>query len=287
MIIRSLEADYQVLYRKKETEAFELLICRNQKETADTTYTLLHFSQKEEMRRLVEKNLIEKEITGNFVDFKESFLWKEGLVMAFYRRAGMPIHTWLTKEQVSLSVRLEVGKRLLERLLLLNMPEYLLCGVLNEDCVLVTEAMEITINYEPGELIWKESEFPKRIRNGFYQIFSLLFQKEEQEQSCPEIHEYMEQLRLEPYQDIFHLYQTYDRMQELLMKREDVDDLKPRTWLYRLQALAATLLQIGQKLMVPVIIMIGMILMIYLICNPAQEEIEDRSIEQIGTLHIR
>lgn len=287
MLIFSQDAEYQVLYRRQEATDFELLICQNRKEAADMEYTLLYFFQKEDVRRLVEKNRIKQEITGNFVDFKESFLWKDGLVMVFLRRMGTPLHYWLKKDPAPLSLRLEIGKRLLERLLLLNMPEYLLCNILIPDCILVTDALEVAMNYEPKEMLWTEGEFPNLLRNRFYQIFILLFQKEEQEHSSPEIHGFLERFRQEPYEDVFRIYQMYDWMQTELAGRSDINQLKPRTWLFRLQTLGIRGLQVVEKLAVPVIVLVGMILTIYLVCNPVQEEAEEKVIEQIGTLKIR
>lgn len=287
MVICSLEHAYSVLYRYREGDELERFICRDEKNPSDMVYTLLRIFFQAEIRWLLEQNLLWREISGNFVDYKESFLWKGTLVIVFVRREGMPLAQWLFKQSVPLSRRLELGKKLLERLLLLNMPEYLLASILNTDCILVTEADEIVIRYEPKTIRWEEEEFSSILSDSFYKVFAQLFLKEEEEESSIEIHSYLERIRQEPYQDSFRIFQDYDCLLEDLRGYKDIDQLRPNHWRYRMQRLGIHLVQLGKKLVVPIMVAMGMAGIIYLVCHPAQEKAEKREIEQIGTLQIR
>ncbi len=288
MIIQTPDRSYQVISRKQQEGVFEVLVCRDL-QTEGIENTLIRFFRPEDIRRILERNLLHKEITGNFVDYKESFLWKDSLIMVFVRREGSQLSQWLKKEEIPLSQRLEIGKRLLERLLLLNMPEYLLCGILNPTCILITKALEVTIQYEPDKtfIAGLEQAPEEQLGGCFYQLFALLFQKEEQQQSSRELHDFLEQLRKEPYQDVFHIYQIYDRLMEELMGRGNVNHLPANTWIARWKQRAVRLLALGKRLLVPLAVIAVMIALIYVITHPKQEEAETFMIDQIGTLQIQ
>lgn len=288
MVIQTPDRSYQIISRRNDRETFEILLGRNP-ETEDIVYTLLRFLKPEEIHLILERNLLQKEITGNFVDYKESFLWQDSLIMVFVHRQGISLEQWLAKEPVPLSQRLEMGKHLLERLLLLNMPEYLLCGILNPECILITDAMEIVIQYEPTEniLIGLEQGSSDVLHKYFYDVFTLLFQKEEKEQSSKELHSFLERLQKEPYQDVFYIYQIYDRMQDELLGRGNINQLVPNTWLNQWKERGLRLLAFGEKILPLLAVVIAMAVMIYLITHPQQEEAEPFIIDQIGTLQIQ
>ena len=72
MVIRSPKQEYKVLHRKRGAEYFDVLICQDEREEADTRYTVLQFFRKEEIRWLLEQDLPEQEPAGDFVDYRES-----------------------------------------------------------------------------------------------------------------------------------------------------------------------------------------------------------------------
>lgn len=313
MVIHSLEWNYLVIYRRRTEPDFEIMICS--REAADSrsvilaegetvlpqtdlggasgcdglccraAFTLLRFSQKEEIHRLLEQNMLQEEISGNFQDYMESFLWQDSLFMVFARREGTPLSQWLAHETHPLSLRLEVGKHLLERFLLLNMPEYLLEGILNEECILVTESLQVVLRYEPETSIGRNRRSEEQIGLQFYQVFFRLFQEEASRQLCKEIPDFLEQIRQKPYEDVFHIYQCYDRLLGCLTGKADC--LQPFGWKERLNRLGEGLKKIGEGLLVPVLIVAGMAVLIYGICCPAGEEPEEFRFEQIGTLEIQ
>lgn len=285
MIIQSPEHTYTVLYCHGAEDGMERFICREEKGKTEIHYTLLQIDSEERIRWLLEQNLLWKEQNRSFVDYKECFIWKNTLILVFLRREGVPLSLWLSEQDSSLSLRLELGKRILERLLLLNMPEFLLAGILNPNCILVTREEEIVICYEPEQLARNNAEAQKMLPEHFFQVFSLLFRKEEQSRVCVEIHDFLEQLLQEPYRDVFQIYQFYDGMLNRLQGQEEYFTGVKR-WLFRMQRLGTGLIELGQRLAVPVIAVAGMVLLIYLICHSNPEEIPEYRFEQIGTLDI-
>lgn len=284
MVIHGMNQDYSVIYRKQTEQEFEILICKGEAE--DRYFTLLRFYQKEDIHWLLGQNLLKQEISGNFEDYKGSFLWQDCLFMVFIRREGMALSRWLDQENPSLPQRLEMGRCLLERLLLLNMPEYLLGSILNEECILVMEQQKVIIRYEPEELMRSSQEPEKQLNPLFYRIFLRLFQEEASEQICKEIYDFLEQLNQEPYQDIFHIYQCYDWLQESMAGKEN-SLRRPLGWKGRLNRMGEGLKSVGERLLVPVLLAAGMAVLIYGICHPEKEEAEEFLFEQIGSLEIQ
>lgn len=233
MVIRSPKQEYKVLHRKQGAEYFDVLICQDEREEADTRYTILQFFRKEEIRWLLEQDLPEQEPAGDFVDYRESFIFNDSLMMVFLRREGVKLEEWMKKDSPSLSRRMEIGRRLLERLLMLNMPGYLLCSILNAQCILVTEASEVEIRYEPAAVIFEDRNPGELLAECFLRIFLFLFHEEEEGQLNTEIHSFIEQLRREPCEDIFPIYQRYVHMQENQEKCRDIPQ-KPGTLRQRL-----------------------------------------------------
>lgn len=282
MVIHTLKRDYQVIYRRQEAENFEILVCQDRTKPEDTFYTLLRFVQDKEIRWLVEQHLLQKGITGRLSDYKESFIWQDGFVMVFARREGRGLKQWL-EENPDMHQRVEMGKCLLERLLLLNMPEYLLGSILNEECILVTKTGKVAVRYEPHKIVCGSGDTGQTVGEGFYKVFCMLLEQEPQAYRT-QIHNFLELLRQEPYQDVFGIYQNYERMQEEL-GREAV--LKQETWRSRIAKMGNCLSALGKKLAIPLVWAAAMVLMIYGICHTEQTPEEGFIIEQIGTLPIR
>lgn len=281
MVIHGMGQEYSVIYRRQTEQDFEILIC----EEGDRQFTLLRFCKAEDIHWLLEQNLLEQEISGNFEDYVGSFLWQGSLIMAFVRKDGTALSQWLDREKPTLSQRLAAGRHLLERLLLLNMPEYLLGSILNAECILVTEQQGIVLRYEPEVLISKNRKPEQRLQSLFYQIFSRLFQEEAGEHRCKEISDFLEQVRKEAYQDIFHIYQGYDWLQDSIAGRED--SFRRPGWRERLDRLGEGVKNAGERMLVPVLLVAGMAVLIYGICHPEKEEAEEFLFEQIGTLEIQ
>ena len=280
MVIHGMGQDYSVIYRRQTEQDFEILIC----EGTNKPFTLLRFFKAEDIHWLLGQSLSEQEISGNFEDYKGSFLWQDSLIMVFTRRDGMVLAQWLDEENPTLKERLEAGRYLLERLLLLNMPEYLLGSILNEECILVTEQQRIVLRYEPEVLIGKDQEPEQLLQSLFYQIFSRLFQEEAREQSCKEISDFLEQMRKEPYQDIFHIYQCYDWLLDSMAGKAD-SIRRPPGWKERLNRLGKGLKDAGERMLIPALLVAGMAILVYGICHP--EKAEEFLFEQIGTLEIQ
>lgn len=284
MVIHGTDQDYSIIYRKQIEQDMEILI--GKAEAEDRYVTLLRFYQKEDIQWLLGQNLLAQGISGNFEDYRGSFLWQDCLFLVFTRREGMALSEWLDREKPDLSRRLEAGRHLLERLLLLNMPEYLLSSILNEDCILVIGEQKVIIRYEPEEWVGRNPEPEKQLKQLFYRIFLRLFQAEASPQIYKEIYDFLEQLKQEPYQDIFHIYQCYDRLQDCMAGREN-SLYRSFGWKERWNRLGEGLKHTGERLLAPILLAVGMAVLIYGICHPGQEEAEEFLFEQIGTLEIR
>lgn len=287
MMIQTAYHAYRIIYKKKEQDSFSIYVCQSDIPEIKDEYTLLVFRKKEDICQILTLNLLQKEITNHLIDFVESFVWKESFVMVFVRKSGIPLKEWMQKKEPVFSERLEMAKRILERFLLLNLPEYLLAAILQDTCIFITKSEEVVFRYEPESFLLSDKDVSECIRKGFEELFAFLFQRELEAKMSDELLDFMDAVKKEEYQDVFYLYQKFHAMRERLLGQEAVDSWIPMGRMQSLRRRVEKWMNICKRLLPLLLVTAAMILLLYWISHPEQEEAPEHTIEKIGTLYIR
>ena len=167
MMIQSLEKKYIVIKYSFSDSNVERYIC--QEETGGEKYTIVRVKNRQWIAKAVEFLMHQRE-NSHFTDFTSCFFSDECLYVVMRYAEGISLEEKLQNEVSSLEERLAVGKGILERILILNMPDYFLKDCLKAESIILSASLEVSFQYELLNIADYE-------RVQFWQVQSCLLRK--------------------------------------------------------------------------------------------------------------
>ena len=139
MLIQTYERSYQVISHVLSNDLGEIYICRDI--TTDNEYTILRLKDRDIVPDLMV--YLNNSIQESFTDFVDRFVYEGDLCLVFKYYRGISLSQKLTYEYCSLSERMTMGKKILDRILLLDMPLYFLKNCLAGERIIVKPSLDI------------------------------------------------------------------------------------------------------------------------------------------------
>ena len=284
MTIQTLKHQYYILQRLDETEVFIHFLGREEKDArGKRLYDIFQIRDRELAVKLI-MIFMEQMSNRAFEDFYECFSRDGELYLVFVHKEAVSLAAKLEGEACVLKERTAIGKNILERLLLLNMPDMLAWDVLRADTIQVTPALDIHFLYSLKEISNFEAVTIEKTENRMADIFSLLFQRELSLESSPDIPVFLEHLRKGEYQDYRQVYEAYLRLAEQLESPSAA--LHPNTFWFRVWDRVKKVYQKAKPVLLTLLFLILVVYLIYSILYPASGQNEQYNFQQIGTLEI-
>ncbi len=190
MLIQSLEQTFTVIQLLGSSDLSASYLCRDYAQQNPSDYLLVQVKEPELVRKMVPV-FMEFTREGTFQDFAGSFP-KDGSVYGVFHYSSYP--TWSQKrerESCSLAERLEIGKNLLDKMLLYRMPLYFQRHVLTSDRVCVAPSLEIGFRYELQDIGFYFSVTQEQVSLAYQQFFEDLFSAELELQSNQALEEFV------------------------------------------------------------------------------------------------
>ena len=190
MLIQSLEQTFTVIQLLGSSDLSASYLCRDYAQQNPSDYLLVQVKEPELVRKMVPV-FMEFTREGTFQDFAGSFP-KDGSVYGVFHYSSYP--TWAQKrerENCSLAERLEIGKNLLDKMLLYRMPLYFQRHVLTPDRVCVAPSLEIGFRYELQDIGFYFSVTQEQVSLAYQQFFEDLFSVELELQSNQALEEFV------------------------------------------------------------------------------------------------
>jgi len=282
MVIEALKHRYYVIHKEEGTPKYEIFCCREYVDAQHKAYDV--YCVKEPL--LIQALLLElTDREGDFTDLYECFSRDGKLYVVFLHKEGLPLEEKLKEEMCSLKERMQIGKNLLEQILLLSIPDYFLAKLWKEKQILVDEGLSVSFCYRLEGILLSKEEQNLQIRNGLSALFEELFQKEIELEKCPEISEFTKNLKEGKFHSIREVYQEYNGLCEILQNLSRRGNIRPNTLIFRIwDRMKKAIPYIKKAVGVVILIMLAGYL-IYTILYP-KATVECLKFETIGTLMI-
>lgn len=204
MMIRSRDFTYEVIARMPDGGTVCHFQCRCMEDGG--VYHLAAFTGTAAMKE--SPAVLELAQNPAFTELKEYFMEREALYLVFPYPEGNSLETWLAeKEAWTAMERFSVAQAVLERIILLQMPDWLLGGVLSPAAI-YPEQKPVGFYYFCGETNQKNPGW-EGIQTGFAALGETLFEKELREGLYPEIGQFLDRLKDRAYGDIMEIYRSY------------------------------------------------------------------------------
>ena len=145
MVIETIDKTYDVIGFAKSDEAIKRYICKDISDNRE--YKLICVCTRELIEMLM-PFFLTHEAEGKFRDYHGCFVDNGNLYLVFSYHEGQSIKDRLEKSSCTLEERIGLFGKLLEKLMLLAMPDGVAADVLKSDRILASDADEIEFSYE-------------------------------------------------------------------------------------------------------------------------------------------
>lgn len=284
MIIQTLEKKYTVIkyiFSDRDTERY---ICRE--EGGREKYTVVCVKNRMWIRRAM-KFLVQQMESRSFTDFVSCFFSGECFYAVMKYAEGTSLRRKLKVENCSLRERMAVGKNILERLMILNMPDYFLQDCLKPETVIVSPSLAVNFQYELSQIgDYGKADF-SQVQNCLKKLFAGVFSKELEKEMLPPVRSFCDALAMGKYQDILEVYTEYGITCKAVSELPPEELILPKTWGFRMWERITGLFAPLKKICAFLLMLLAVFLLIYSVCVSMETGSEKKVFHSVGTLKIK
>lgn len=285
MVINTLRHNYYVIHKLADDKDFETFLCSEQDSEASQRYSVARLKDKELTYKLI---TVFTELMKNsaFEDYYECFSKDGYLYLVFTHHAEPLLINKLKNERCELKERLEIGKRLLERVILLDMPDFILCDALADHNVMVSSSLEVQFNYILSDIGQFDKIGIREIGHRLWALYSHLFEYELSLEASADIKGFIDYLQGQQYQSIFNVYEKYEKLYEKLNGMNKLESIKPNTFLFRLWERIKGLAKYIKPVVSVIVVLLIAAYLIYTILHKKVDAALVSNFDRIGTVTI-
>ena len=231
MVIKTLDKTYTVIREMIGQYSIDRYICRE--DETEVLATLICIRDKDVIRSVVDF-LMQQHRSRTFADFKDCFFFEGALYAAFAYKEGESVSAVLAESEALLEQRLVMLHSVLEKMMLLAMPNYFMWDALDRTQVIFTEDLEVFFQYGFWKITDYESFSFALVQEQFGKLFEVVFAEELIKESVPRFLDFLQLLKKGYFEDLPELFTAYDRLMKEVLAEPESDSQMPKTWPFRL-----------------------------------------------------
>lgn len=285
MKLCALNEHFEVIHIKPMEQEYEIVQC--QADNGNERYTMLHFTNEAYVRELLPPffALMDNHM---YEDYKGCFTNGEDLYLVFYQGEGIPLTELLQENTLSAGQRLQIGKHILEKILLWQIPEFMVCQLLCDMGQIRVTGETVAFDYEWKQKIRLEADMGL-VNECMAEFIKRLFQREIEygiDHRLTELVAYLEEGKPE---DVFAVYEAYCNFLDGLKVGEDAYVSRKKRLGQKVSGVVKKGLKIGEMLLVFAAYLAAAGLLVQEIQEGKKEKQEAQGVvfEKIGNLTIR
>ncbi len=282
MVIEIYDKQYKVVRHLMSDREKELYTCRSSEDKQ--LYTVIRIKDKKITNKII-GFICEEKKKGTFADLVEHFVSGEDFHIVFTHVTGITLEDKLSQQCV-LQERLELGKRLLEKMLLERMAEYFQCQCLKPENIYVTPSGEVEFKYVLDGVEQYEEYTTKQVVSYLYSILQLLFADELKKQVIAPMEQFLKRLKKSEVIDYMALYKEYNEVMHEVLDIPKEELATPKNWLFRLWDKVMAVRKKIKAVMLLLIFLGVFMYMVYTIWNATRPNESINHFENIGTMEI-
>lgn len=284
MMIQTLGKSYEVLQYEHSDSNMERFLCRE--ETSNERCTIVQVRNKMWIMKAMEFLMIQLE-NHHFTDFMSCFAGEESLYIVMAYAEGISLAEKLQNEDCLLEERLVMGKNILQKILIQDMPDYFLQECLSGENVILTPGLEVGFRYRLSGISGYDKVKYVHVLKGLGRLFELLFSREIKQKMIPPLNQFYHSMATGKYKDMLEIYRAYTEMWKMVQNMPSEDIQMPKTWLFSLWDKVRKVFVPLKKILAFLLMLCAVLFLIYTVRRQMQEDGEKRIFEYIGTLEIQ
>lgn len=284
MVIQSMEKEYTVINYVYADDDMERYICREEAGSKSCAVTCI---KNRLWIKKTAKFLMQQMENRYFTDYLSCFFSRECLYVVMEHGEGISLKEKLGKEDCSLRERMEIGKKLLEKSMILNMPEYFLQDCIRPETVMLSSALEVSFQYGLSQISDYGSFHFWQVQNRLGSLFEILFSDGRRKDLLPPVSGFCNSLREGGYQNLLEIYAAYGSMCKALQELPPEESILAKAWSFRIWEGIKKCFAPLRRLCAIAIMLLAVIFLIYSVRESMQEDGETKMFQAIGTLEIK
>ena len=279
MIIRTFEHEYPVIGIKESTEKYDTFICRDV--SGGGLCRIMSIKDSTLFADLVSRltDTVNKEA---FTDYREHFIYDGRLCIVMRYTQGVTLESKLSTESVPLKERLELGRRLLERVVLQDIPDYFLAKCFVPGQIIVAPDLSVSFNYPLEDIITDSGQNGRR---NIINVFNRLFDHELRRKVPDILMDFLKRLPALTEQRMIDVYGEYYVLMGRLEGYNESDE-QPGTFWFRLWDKIKKVFGVLKKILIFLLIAASVAYLIYVIADPRKNDASNGHFKTIGTVTI-
>ena len=232
MLIHTLNRRFSVIMVYSSGNDADVLVCRDLWEENEREYLLVVVKNPDLVYRCAP---FFTQQTGNhsFKDFVECFS-RDGQLCIVFLHYGKPLFKdKFLEDSYFLNERLEIGKNLLSRMVLQNMPPSIQYEVLQDRNLMLDESLQVYFNYALEDISSHGLYTMDRVQMELGRIFRMLLRQEIETKVMDEVRVFVEDLEQCKFADYLEIYEAYDNVYVLLKDLQETGEIHPKSFLFR------------------------------------------------------
>ena len=222
MVIRVLDHKYFVLRTIDPDDGLKQYVCRDLVNENSNIFRIVRIPHADVTPKLL-RYLADIEVEGSFRELCEYA--SEGdflcIVMDCGSGSAMPLSERLVEEEPKIREKLEYVYKLVERLILSNVPAYFAAAALTSARVKFTPALDCSFDFDVHDILDYESYGMNDVCTSLADVMMDVFDVELRWNSMPELNEFVKNLQLRRYSDYLDIFGDF---KEIAQKYSDSDD---------------------------------------------------------------
>lgn len=282
MVIRNLSKQYRVIREWAGEGEIRQYICREENDQKDYCIT------RQDLKRVSGSEIrffMEQLQNESFLDFIDYFTDAESLYLVMAHPVGIPL-TKKLQEFNNLKERMEIGKNLLEHMVLLNLPPFFFKAAMNPELITVSPSLEIGLGYDLSCLgVLEEDSFNEGcILLG--KILGELYKEELSIRAFPPMDAFIYDLEDRKFSCILEVYQRFQGIYGEWVDKK-TEELKPESLAFRLWARMKKLGNFLRKLTFVAILILAAAYTVFSFVAAFRVPASSDTYSTIGTLRIQ
>lgn len=283
MVIETYDKAYTVVQHGMSDMQKEIYVCRNEEDKQ--LYTVIRIKDKKITNRIIEF-ICEQKNNRKFSDLVDNFVYKEELHVVFTYAEGTCLEKRL-KQNCTLEERMEIGKKLLEKLVLYQLPFYFQCQCLKMENIYQTDALDIRFRYTLEDIEEYDTYTVQTASAYLYQILKNLFDKELKKNVLDPMKEFLKMVQRGEEEDTLKMYRMYCDVCEKIKEIPPEDMLTSRNKLFFFWQKVKSLHGIIRGSIMVLVFLFVFGYMVYHIYQSFQVKGYEKHFESIGTVLIQ
>jgi len=284
LVIHTFEHEYPVSYVKEISDISESYICRNNAEGG--LCRILAIRDKSLFPAIIPR-LTDADAISAFSDFIEHFIFEDLLCIVMKYTQGISLRDKIGTESLSLSEKLELARRILERMILQEVPDYFLMKCCTPETVIVDSDMTLHFNYPIEDIENADACTREDAMKQVAGLLRFIFAKEAADYSSAEVSAFLDDLpALTQSCDLIGLYSAYHTMMMTAVSGEAKTAAENSVWFTlweKIKKLGAVL----KKVLTVLLLLAAAAYLIFSIGKIKESGTRHVNFERIGTVEIK